>query len=174
MSGLDEIEAMKTIAAALEPLDEAARQRALQWAVSRFRTTRAPAAATPDEPVEIAANGESDGRGSSFQTFAELFEAANPTTEREKALVASYWAQVCEDETSFAAQTLNTQLKDLGYGVGNITEALTALKSERPALVLQLKKSGTSRQARKTYKLTQEGIRRVQTMLRSAASDGEG
>ena len=87
--------------------------------------------------------------------------------------MASYWAQVCENQSSFAAQTLNTQLKDLGYGVGNITEAFTALKSERPALVLQLKKSGTSRQARKTYKLTQEGVRRVQTMLRGVAANSE-
>ena len=98
---------------------------------------------------------------------------SNPSTDRERTLVASYWAQVCENQTSFAAQTLNAQLKDLGHGVGNITEALSALKIERPSLVLQLKKSGTSRQARKTYKLTIEGVRRVQNMLRAEAANGE-
>lgn len=168
MSELDEIEAMKKLAAALEPLDEAARQRVLQWAVSRYHTGRPVALAVRVDPGDL--NLESKA-SSSFETFAHLFEVANPTTEREKALVASYWAQVCEAQPSFAAQKLNTQLKDLGHRVGNITEALTALKAERPALVLQLKKSGTSKQARKTYKLTQEGIRRVQAMLQATAEE---
>jgi hypothetical protein len=169
MSDLDEIEAMKVIAAALEPLDEAARQRALQWVVSRFRGGRRPTGADSGEPVDTGGTGESGDRPA-FDSFAELFEGANPAIDREKALVAAYWAQVCEAQPSFAAQTLNTELKHLGHPIGNITEALSALKSERPALVLQLKKSGTSQQARKTYKLTTEGVRRVQTMLRGAAA----
>lgn len=169
MSDLDEIEAMKKLAAALEPLDDAARARALQWAVSRYRTSRLPATIDGGGQSHMTGDGDS-GERSSFETFAHLFEATSPKTESEKALVASYWAQVCENQASFAAQMLNTQLKDLGHRVGNITEALSALKAERPALVLQLKKSGTSRQARKTYKLSQEGVRRVQAMLRDRAS----
>jgi hypothetical protein len=172
MSDLDEIEAMKTMAAALEPLDEAARQRALQWVVSRFRTGRAPVGADFGGPVETGGTGKSDDQPA-FGSFAELFEAANPTIDRERALVAAYWVQVCEAQPSFAAQTLNAELKHLGHPIGNITEALSALKSERPALVLQLKKSGTSQQARKTYKLTTEGVRRVQTMMRGAANSEE-
>jgi hypothetical protein len=172
MSDIDEIEAMKAMATALEPLDAPARQRALQWAVSRYGAGRAPGAAD-GSTVEATLSGDSEKRSSSYDSFADLFEAADPSTDRERALVASYWAQVCEDQASFPAQTLNTQLKDLGHGVGNITEALTSLKNERPALVLQLKKSGISRQARKTYKLTTEGIRRVEAMLRAAAANNE-
>jgi hypothetical protein len=168
MADLDEIEAMKKLAAALEPLDDAARARALQWAVSRYRTGRLPVVINTGAYPDMTGDGDSGAQLSPFETFAHLFEAANPKTESEKALIASYWAQVCENQASFAAQTLNTQLKDLGHRVGNITEALSALKADKPALILQLKKSGTSRQARKTYKLTQEGIRRVKTMLREA------
>jgi hypothetical protein len=92
-------------------------------------------------------------------------DAADPKTDRARALVAGYWQQVCEGQPSFAAQSLNTNLKNLGYRLSNITVSLEGLKSDRPALVLQLKKDGTSRQARKTYKLTHEGIRRVETMI---------
>jgi hypothetical protein len=174
MPDYDEIEAMKRIADALEPLAEAARQRALQWAISRFR-----GAPVGDKGSESFANRqtEASNEGPSevqrFESFAELFEATRPNSEKEKALVASYWAQVCESQSSFASQSLNTELKDLGHGIGNITEALTSLKNDRPALVLQLKKSGTSKQARKTYKLTQEGIRRVQTMTRTGNAVSE-
>ena len=159
---------MKKIADALESLDEAARQRALHWANSRFRATRmGNADGGSTSAQQFGTTNEPSENTVRFETFAELFEAANPNIEKEKALIASYWEQVCQSSPSFASQSLNAGLKDLGHGIGNITEALTALKNDRPALILQLKKSGTSRQARKTYKLTQEGMRRVQTMIRT-------
>jgi len=168
MSEHDELEAMKKIADALEPLDEAARQRALHWANSRFRATRTGNAdGGSTSAQQFGTTNEPSENTVRFESFAELFEAANPNTEKEKALIASYWEQVCQNLPSFASQSLNAGLKDLGHGIGNITEALTALKNDRPALILQLKKSGTSRQARKTYKLTQEGMRKVQTMIRT-------
>lgn len=173
MSAEDEINAMKQIAAALEPLDESGRVRTLQWAISHFRGKSQLDFGLPqDQPGQNKA-GQLSGGAPKFETFAELFEAANPSTEREKALVASYWAQICNSEPSFGSQSLNDELKDLGHGVGNITDALSALKDERPALVLQLKKSGTSKQARKTYKLTQEGIRRVHSMMSGEASGSD-
>lgn len=171
MTDDDEINAMSQVAAALSPLDDGGRNRVLQWAMSRYRGKNhgllrglmdggAPEEGRPGGPLQ-------------FETFAELFEATHPATEREKALVAAYWAQIGQSQPSFGSQTLNDDLKDLGHGVGNITDALTALKEERPALILQLKKSGTSKQARKTYKLTQEGIRRVHAMISGDAAATE-
>ena len=166
MNEFDELDAMKKIAAALEPLDDAARVRALQWASSQFRGAKSVvsfdqlSARGPESSSESSINRE-------YESFAELFDAANPISERDKALVAAYWTQVCENVSAFPAQSLNTLLKDLGHGIGNITEALTALKNEKPALVLQLKKAGTTQQARKTYKLTLEGAKRVAAMTKS-------
>lgn len=159
-----EIGAMKKIADALEPLDEAARGRALQWAMSRYRTSKNIEVISPLSGG--AATTDLVVAGPPYQTFAELFDASGPTSESEKALVAAYWIQVCQGMASFPSQVLNDELKDLGHGIGNITEALSQLKKDRPALILQLKKSGTTKQARKTYKLTQEGMKRVQSMVR--------
>lgn len=172
MGEFDELEAMKKIAAALEPLDDEARSRALQWATSRFRLSKS--VVTSEQMTTRTAEAFSGVAASGgYSTFAELFDAASPVTEKDKALVAAYWVQICENTTSFPAQSLNELLKDLGHRIGNITEALTALKVERPALVLQLKKSGTSRQARKIYKLTQEGTKRVAAMTSGARSSLE-
>jgi hypothetical protein len=169
MSEFDELDAMKKIAAALEPLDDAARARALQWAQSRFRTSKglAPFDQAPSRNFESSNESSPSGE---YGSFAELFDAANPDTEKDKALVAAYWTQVCESASAFPSQSLNAILKDLGHGIGNITEALTALKNEKPALILQLKKAGTSRQARKTYKLTSEGVKRVASMTKPSVS----
>jgi hypothetical protein len=166
----DELDSMQQIKAALTPLDEPTRNRVLQWAVSRFiGSTGISLSPSLDQPA-VGPVATSASNGQTFETFAELFEAARPSTEKEKGLVAGYWVQICQGEPSFGSQVLNDALKDLGHGVGNITDALSGLKDERPALLLQLKKSGTSKQARKTYKLTVQGIRRVQGMLSGDAS----
>jgi hypothetical protein len=160
-----EVAAMEAVAKALAGLDEAARIRVIGWATSRYAGT---AAARP--PLEVGGGQSSSPAGprADFDSFAELFDRADPTTEKDKALVAAYWVQACLGQSSFLAQELNTNLKDLGHGVGNITVSLDGLKEEKPSLVLQLKKSGTTKQARKTYKLTQEGAKRVRQMI-----DGE-
>lgn len=171
MNELDELDAMKKIAEALEPLDEGARTRALQWAISRYRSNKT---VSREDAISILTEpSATSSSAGGFTNFAELFDAANPITERDKALVAAYWMQCCENAASFPSQSLNALLKDLGHGIGNITEALTALKNEKPALVLQLKKSGTSKQARKTYKLTQEGAKRVSAMTKGAITETE-
>jgi DNA-binding PadR family transcriptional regulator len=67
--------------------------------------------------------------------------------------------------TDVEAQRVNTELKQLGHGVSNITRAFDALKSQKPALIMQTRKEGTSKQARKKYKVTTEGKKAVERML---------
>jgi hypothetical protein len=165
MSAENEIKAMSAISSVLEDLETDARARVLYWAMSRYGIDRAG---------QNRFKTPSEGAGppsSHYGSFAELFDAAKPNTEREKAMVAAYWLQVCQNAESFQSQSLNDLLKDLGHGIGNITEALNQLKNDRPALLLQLKKSGSSRQARKTYKLTQVGARRVEAMTQGVTAE---
>jgi len=49
--------------------------------------------------------------------------------------------------------------------VENITVALGALVDDTPRLVIQTHKAGKTKQARKKYKLTAEGIKRIKQML---------
>jgi len=169
MSAEKEIGAMSAISSALDELDSDARTRVLHWAMSHYGLANSG-------PKSFQAPGtnlnyphtSTTGR---YGTFAELFDAAQPNTEREKAMVAAYWLQVCESNENFQSQSLNDLLKNLGHGIGNITEALNQLKNDRPALLLQLKKSGSSRQARKTYKLTLEGSKRVEAMIHGDATE---
>ena len=100
-----------------------------------------------------------------FEYFAELFDATDPKTGSEKALVAAYWLQEIEGTESFTAQSVNGLLKDLGHKLANVTDALSSLINQKPQLVLQLKKSGTSKQARKLYKLSAAGLKQVTGMM---------
>jgi|ERR1051326_5704247 hypothetical protein len=90
--------------------------------------------------------------------------AASSKSDADKALVAAYWHQVVQGKSDFGAQEVNTSLKHLGHGLGNVTNAFTQLMQRKPRLVMQTHKSGKTRQARKTYKLTREGVLAVERM----------
>ena len=99
--------------------------------------------------------------------IADLYAAAEPKGDAEKALVAAYWVQQIKGSGDFDAATINKELKHLGHGVGNITAALGSLIARKPNLVIQTRKAGTSQQARKRYKLTTEGLKYVDNMIQS-------
>jgi hypothetical protein len=172
-----EFEAIQTVFAALKPLDEEAQQRVLDYVSNRLGLAlQARRATTPnrDDAVEQSEEIASDEEVApaaarsmtKFGSFAELCDAAQPKSQSDKALVAAYWLQQCQGADSFDSFSINKELKNLGEGVANITSALDTLKGQKPALVLQLKKSGKSRQARKTYKVTVAGLKSVENMLR--------
>lgn len=168
-----EIRAMNTIREALSTLDEAATTRVLQWAISRFQTGTVvtPAATSPSsgettEPQTEAEGGEAE---QSFGDLASLYDAASPTSDIDKALVCAYWLQELEGHPDLTAQAVNKELKHLGHGVGNITRAFDRLKSLKPALIMQTRKEGKSQQARKRFKVTAEGKKAVQRMIRETA-----
>ena len=166
-----EIEAMGTVAGALADLDEAARERVLRWAASRYEVQVKIGGIGNPEKTNENRNDSGDGgsHGASYEHFAELFDAASPASNADKALVAAYWVQAEQGNEQWSSSALNSQLKNLGHSIANITAALDANMATQRKRVIQLKKSGSSQQARKTYKVTTEGIKYVQKMI---AGDG--
>jgi hypothetical protein len=179
MSGDAELDAMGAVKDALTDLDADTQKRVIVWATDRFDITLSntvkPKTAKVDQDPD--ANDEDDdeveqqgnGQDQQFEFFAELYDGAGPSTDKDKVLVACYWQQKILGEATFRALSLNKELKDLGHGVDYISKKMDALIKEKPSLVLQLKKSGSTQQAKKTYKLTAEGIKKVEAMVRSGA-----
>ncbi len=166
-----ELQAMAAIETALKDLNEDERARVMHWASARFGL----AVARPAKRVIEEAPGEIE-RGEvrpaeQFGTLAELYDTANPTTDADRTLVAAYWFQIVQGAGDVDSQAINAELKHLGHGVGNITRAFDALKSHKPALIMQTRKEGTTKQARKRYKITAEGKKAVERML---AGESEG
>jgi hypothetical protein len=163
-----EFDAIAVVHGALAPLDAEARGRVLTYIASLLGIASHISVKGPAMGVD--SDDESDEEPSSgvpreFADFAELFDAANPQTQSEMALVAAYWLQVSQRADSFTAQAATKELANMGHKQANITKSLTDLKNLRPALIMQLRKSGKSQQARKTYKVSVAGIRRVEEMI---------
>lgn len=169
-----EVSAIGKVNDALLPLEPAVRQRVLYWAAQRFEVIlpkgeTAPAgdggAGDEDEQEEQDDEQSETETPGAFAEVASLYDAANPTTEGDKALIVGYWFQIVQGNADFTGFSVNKELSNLGHGVKNITVALGSLIDSTPRLVIQTHKSGKSKQARKKYKVTGEGIKRVKQML---------
>jgi len=165
---MDEVTAMQKIATALSGLDDNSIARVLRWAADRFMKTTINISRGSDGINASGAsqeNGYAINSGKQYADLAELYHAASPASDIDRALVAAYWFQYAQGETDFVSQDVNSALKDLGHGIGNITDAFDALITRKPSLVMQVKKTGTTKQARKKYKLTVAGKTAVEQML---------
>lgn len=167
-----EIEAMGTVAEALGNLNEDERGRVVRWAAERYGVVFAKPRGKPDEvdeddDDEDDANEHDGGTDVSrdYEHFAELYDAADPSTDAERVLIAAYWTQFLQGKSPYGSLELNKVLKDLGHGVGTINKAMSTNIKKRPALILQVSRSGSSQQARKKYKLTDAGKKWVEARL---------
>ena len=92
-------------------------------------------------------------------------EEWKPETMAERALLGAYVLARGRPDRTVTSQAINAELKRNGLPVPNITRAIESNLRTRPPLMVQKKKMGTTRQARKQYALTQEGVDLVESKL---------
>lgn len=168
-----EFKAIQVVHGALEPLDTEAKTRVLTYIANLLgidvRAIASGPVLTTSEAGDADPNrnaGQSNDQASTFSSFAELYAAAEPKSNGEKALVAGYWLQVFKGEESFTGASVNKELNNLGHKLANVTDSIDSTKNRKPMLMLQTRKSGSSKQARKLYQVSQAGIKRIEEMIR--------
>jgi hypothetical protein len=152
----EELEAMKAVSDALEPLEPESRGRVVRWAAEwcGLQSKAIPS------PVTAASSASSSVAQAESIPLPDFFSERAPTASWEKALVVSYWVQASLGDQDFPAYSVSKELKNLGDGVSNITHALSSLIDKK--FVIQTRKSGTSKQAQKLYKVTVKGKQYVE------------
>jgi hypothetical protein len=172
----EEIKATKAVLDALAELPREMARRVIA-SVSTLLGMQQPQNPKVSSTISGASGPMSRGsavavKADEFEDLASLSAAARPSDGPEKALVVAYWKQVREQLPEWTAQVVNTELKHMGERLPNITGTFNLLRERKPALVVQLKKSGNTRQARKQYKLTSAGIKEVENMLARSEDAG--
>src|SRR5438105_970941 len=114
-----ELAAMGAIAKALDNLDEPARFRVLTWATAKFGSPSGQPV-NRSESAEVTAE-KAVKSVQDFGDLAEFYHACSPASDAEKALVVSAWFQSAEGKEGIDTFRVNSALKHLGYGIGNVT-----------------------------------------------------
>lgn len=151
-----EIDAIAKVMEILEPLEEEGRRRVAAYLAQRVGVAEVGSQQPAPHGRDLA----------SFSTVADAFAAAGPQKGSDKALVVAAYLQASQQSQELTGAQVNKALRDLGHGVKDITTAMQANIDCRPSLMLQLRKSGKSRQAKKTYKVSDAGMSRVDEMLK--------
>jgi len=175
---LIELDAMRALATALQPLGQDSRRMVLYWASEKFLAPDARILPHPQTPLSSpkpisseAALPNLDAEATAlwslenYSSVGELYHSCTPSSDGEKALVISAWLQKNTESDGVDSYSVNSELKNLGYGIGNITRAFDYLIQAKPALMIQVRKSGTSKQARKSFRVTDQGMRRIREMV---------
>ena len=183
MTDLREVRALlDEINAAISSYDPILKERARDILLERaFQGGSTPAAAA-SEPAEATATeepvkrrpgrpkGSGTGPRRQVQQVGALVEQWRPETMAERALLGAYVLSKGRPDRTVTSQAINAELKRNGLPVPNITGAIEANLRSRPPLMTQKKKMGTTRQARKQYAITQEGVDHVEGRLRAAGA----
>ncbi len=98
-------------------------------------------------------------------SIADLVERWTPDTMAERALLGAFALAKGKPDRTVTSQAINAELKRNGLPVPNITRAIESNLRAKPPLMVQKKKMGTTRQARKQYAITAEGVAHVQGRL---------
>jgi hypothetical protein len=85
-------------------------------------------------------------------------------------LAVAVYLQNKDPENELTGFSINKELKHIGHGVKNITRPVESLVKSTPQLMIQLRKSGKTRQAKKTYRVTEEGVKAVKLRLANPAA----
>lgn len=159
----------------LEPLEADSRLRVLKWAIAKF-----------DVRVTIGARIAGDGAAgssgiptgatdiASYESLPEFFAALDLPTEHERVLAVGAYLMGKDKHEELTSQQINSELKNLGFGVSNITRAIGTLLKQKPQPMIQTRKEGKSRQAIKKFRVTQHGFSRVQRWLSGEQGDASG
>jgi hypothetical protein len=159
-----ELKAMNEVYSAIKDLEDDAKQRVLNWALGKFSLKKRvlPNMSEGGQSLDII----------SFESVADIFAKASPQSEADKVLVVAAYLQKKNAVEELVSREINNELKNLGHPMSNITTAVGTLINRKPKLMIQTRKGGTTQQAQKKYKVTNEGFMAVQKMI-SSADEGE-
>ena len=181
MDDLQEVRALlDEINNAISSYDPVLKERARDILLERAfgsRPGRGPVRAAASEGENGAAEAEEEAprrrgrpRGSTGTRragggIASMVERWKPDTMADRALLGAYVLARGRPDRTVTSQAINAELKRNGLPVPNITRAIESNLRAKPPLMVQKKKMGTTRQARKQYALTQEGVDAVEAKL---------
>ena len=100
---------------------------------------------------------EEDQPAQAPDTFASFYELVAPKTAIQKIVTAAYWLESKDAKEFWKSFEVNKLLKSVDVKVTSVSGTLGLEEKKDAPLVDVLQKSGDSMQARKTFRLSDEG-----------------
>lgn len=173
MSDLREVkELLDEINRAISSYDPVLKERARDILIERaFGTSSSASSGSTAAPASRSRGRprKSDSDEGGAEDLGSLLARWNPSTMSDKALLGAYYLSQVRGEDTVTSQAINSELKRNGLAISNITRAIEAnMRPDRP-LMVQEKKMGSTKQARKQYRITPAGVDAVERRLQNGS-----
>ncbi len=94
-----------------------------------------------------------------------LFERVKTKTDVARVLLVAAYLQEKYNGEELGSRQINKELKSIGRGIKNITQAINSLLKKDPALLIMTRKTTDSQQGKKKYVVTDLGMQKVNEAL---------
>ncbi|UCH93790.1 MAG: hypothetical protein JSV88_26470 [Candidatus Aminicenantes bacterium] len=100
-----------------------------------------------------------------YETLEELYFSSHVSTISSKILLVAAYLQEKHNLKDFSSNDISSRLKKLGQRVPNISASINNLLAKKPPLLVQTGRLGDSRQSRRKYSVTEEGLRAASNFI---------
>ena len=168
---LNELKVLNDVADILRGLNKGEQRRTLEWLLDYFdvydEALIEDAFIIPDEEDDVEFGGayeevEETPVDASFET---LYNAVAPKTAIQKIVTAAWWLENKDGKDSWKSFEVNKLLKSLDVKVSSVSGTLAIEGKKDDPKIVVLDKSGDSMQARKTFRLSDTGMKFVEDRM---------
>ena len=96
-----------------------------------------------------------------------LFDRVRSKTDVARVLLVAAYLQEKGNGVELGSRQINKELKNIGRGIKNITQAINSLLKKDPQLLKLTRKTTSSQQGKKKYLVTPLGMEKVKESLKS-------
>ncbi len=100
-----------------------------------------------------------------YKSIVDLFNASSVNTIMSQILLGAAYLHEHDKVKEFTSQNVNTLLKKIGKPVKNVSLTITRMLDKTPALIEVTSKIGATKQARRTFRLTETGLKRAKSYM---------
>ncbi|UCH92405.1 MAG: hypothetical protein JSV88_19200 [Candidatus Aminicenantes bacterium] len=116
---------------------------------------------TPLQPVEPKITGFIE-----YDNFEDLLLFSNSKTNTAKILLAAAFLQDKKNLKEFGSYDISSMFKKIGEEVKHPSAAINSLMSKKPPLLVQTGTQGTSKQSRRKFRVTEEGLKMARNYIK--------
>ncbi len=96
-----------------------------------------------------------------------LFDRIKMKTDVARVLLVASYLQEKDPATELGSRPINKELKKIGHGIKNITQAINSLLKKEPELLVMTRKTTSSQQGKKKYHVTDLGMQKAKEALKT-------
>ncbi len=182
-----ELQAMSHVFETLKNLNNVQRLRILKWVKDRLETEETPLIGTFAAPVMyeteepevvkveksvektapvIAPKPTGPKTLMDYETALELFSESNVKKATTRVLMMAAYLQERHNFKEISSYDINFRLKRIGYSVTNISSLINSIMNRVPHLLVQVGADDTTKQSRRKFKVTAEGLAVAKSLMK--------